>query len=171
MRKAPGRCLTPTTPSICLGMLPSPSLLLFLMRRVLLSLNFPGLSTPLIILPPEEGLRCQDAGLESLPLPGWPPSRDVWVYPGLALMLHIWQGQTHPHPQCQEAWGWSALLRFWRCTAHSGVAGKKSIVTTHLSHILQSNFYQDKAATLISRCLDSLFISQLLWSWAGKNTV
>ena len=69
MRKAPGRCLTPTTPSICLGMLASPSLLLFLMRT-LLSLNFPGLSTPLIILPPEEGWRCQDAGLESLPLPG-----------------------------------------------------------------------------------------------------
>ena len=35
------------------------------------SLNFLVLSTPSLILPPEEGRRCQDAGLESLPLSGW----------------------------------------------------------------------------------------------------
>ena len=34
------------------------------------SLNFLVLSTPSLIHPPEEGQHCQDAGLESLPLPG-----------------------------------------------------------------------------------------------------
>ena len=34
------------------------------------SLNFLVLFTPSLIHPPEEGRHCQDAGLESLPLPG-----------------------------------------------------------------------------------------------------
>ena len=76
---------------------------------------------------------------------------------------------TGTDPRCQEACGCSVLPGLGGVRLILGFTDRKSTVITPLSHILQSNFCQHKAAILISTCLASLFIS--IVSKLGRKSI